>query len=69
MVLNINIKLFFVENIYNSCWIIYWNTYLKYLYTYLKGAKSLSGSVYIEDMYVHFIETEQTPPKTDSLVF
>ena len=33
----------------------------KGLNTYLKFAKSLSGSVYIEDIYVHFIATEQTP--------
>ena len=42
---------------------------LKYLYTYLNGAQSLSGSVYIEGIYVHFIATEQTPNQTDSLVF
>ena len=43
----------------------------KGLYTYLKGAQSLSGSVYKEDIYVNFIATERTPPKTDtsSLVF
>ena len=42
---------------------------LKGLYTYLKGGQSLSGSVYIEHIYVHFIATERTPPQTDSLVF
>ena len=43
----------------------------KGLFTYLKGAQSLSGCqvVYIEDIYVHFIATEQTPAQTDSLVF
>ena len=43
----------------------------KGLYTYLKGAQSLSVSVYIyiEDIYVYFIATERTPPQTDSLVF
>ena len=41
----------------------------KGLYTYLKGAKSLSVLVYIEDIYIYFIATERTPPQTDSLVF
>ena len=38
---------------------------LKYLFTYLKGTQSLSGSVYRRN----FIATERTPPQTDSLVF
>ena len=40
----------------------------KGLYTCLKGAQYCQ-LVYIEDIYVYFIATERTPPKTDSLVF
>ena len=69
MLLNVNIKLFLVENIYNSSWIIYWNICLKYLYTYLKSTQSLSGSVYRRYLRIYFIATERTPPQTDSLVF
>ena len=39
------------------------------LYTYLKGAQSFPVIVYIEDIYVYFKATEQTPPQTDSMVF
>ena len=40
----------------------------KRMYTYLKGTNHCQV-VYIEDIYVHFIPIERTPPKTDSLVF
>ena len=47
-------------------------SYLQYmfkgLYTYLKCAQSLSGSVYRRHLSI-FIATERTPPRTDSLVF
>ena len=41
----------------------------KGLYTYFKGAQSLSVSVYRNFFFVYFIATERTPPQTDSLVF
>ena len=62
MMLNINIKLFFVEN-YIIQVELYIGIYVKNICTHLKGAQSLS------DINVHFIATKQTPPQTDSLVF
>ena len=66
MVLNVNIKLFFVENYMIQ--VELWNICLKNLYTYLKGTNHCQVA-YIDNIYVHFIPTERTPPKTDSLVF
>ena len=46
MVLNVNIKLFFVEN-YIIQVELYIGIYVENVYTYLKSSKSLLGSVYI----------------------
>ena len=68
MVLNVNIKLFFVE-IYIIQLELYIGIYMfKHCVHLFKGTNHCQV-VYKEDIYVHFIPTERTQPKTDSLVF